>query len=61
MANPFTIRPERRVNMQLGPAISLLVVPIVEINRVDEVIEEIDSRLFKANYLVNEINNYKQS
>ena len=34
---------------------------IVEIDRVDEVIEEIDSRLFKANYLVNEINNYKQS
>ena len=30
---------------------------IVEIDRVDEVIEEIDSRLFKANYLVNEINN----
>ena len=34
---------------------------IVEIDRVDEVIEEIDSRLFKANYLVNEINNYKHS
>lgn len=29
---------------------------IVEIDRVDEVIEEIDNRLFKANYLVNEIN-----
>jgi len=34
---------------------------IVEIDRVDKVIEEIDSRLFKANYLVNEINNYKHS
>ena len=29
---------------------------IVEVDRVDEVIEEIEERLFKANYLVNEIN-----
>ena len=34
---------------------------IVEVDRVDEVIEEIEERLFKANYLVNEINNYKHS